>query len=395
MDFPTGLPLPVALAVIAVLGYLVGRRSRAQAVSEADKARRELRRAKLVAKELEQVAESVRKNLANHQLSVARFKDRIGELSGREKEAAWQHFTRVSREFLNSGDWEASAPAIATRTRSEDEFQTCNGPDGARIAYATNGSGFPIVKAPNWMTHLKHDWTSPVYGHWYEFAVQLGKLIRMDLRGFGLSDWDTPSFTFDDMVGDMEVVLDHAQLERFDLVAVSHGCAFAMAYAARHPERVRKLVLVNSFAAGWRVRADPQEIAFRESLLEMNRQRPSFRRSLLGEMFITLYFPSASDELIAWHNEHFQTLGPVPNMEKMIQLASMIDVRDELPKIKAETLIFHADKDGNAPVHVGRQVAEAIAGARFIELDSANHVLLGDEPAWRQFTRQARAFLRG
>jgi pimeloyl-ACP methyl ester carboxylesterase len=127
----------------------------------------------------------------------------------------------------------------------------------------------------------------------------------------------------------------------------------------------------------------------------LNRQRPSFRRSLLGEMFITLYFPSASDELIAWHNEHFQTLGPVPNMEKMIQLASMIDVRDELPKIKAETLIFHADKDGNAPVHVGRQVAEAIAGALFIELDSANHVLLGDEPAWRQFTRQARAFLRG
>ena len=66
-----------------------------------------------------------------------------------------------------------------------------------------------------------------------------------------------------------------------------------MAYAARHPERVRKLVLVNSFAAGWRVRADPEEIAWRESLLEMNRRQPSFRRSLLGEMFITLYFPSA------------------------------------------------------------------------------------------------------
>ena len=100
MDFPTGLPLPVALAVIAVLGYLVGRRSRAQAVSEADKARRELRRAKLVAKELEQVAESVRKNLANHQLSVARFKDRIGELSGREKEAAWQELCGESEQIL-------------------------------------------------------------------------------------------------------------------------------------------------------------------------------------------------------------------------------------------------------------------------------------------------------
>ena len=74
------------------------------------------------------------------------------------------------------------------------------------------------------------------------------------------------------------------------------------------------MVLVNSFAAGWRVRADPEEIAYRESLLEMNRQRPAFRRSLLGEMFITLYFPSASQELIDWHNEHFATLGPVKNM---------------------------------------------------------------------------------
>src|SRR4029450_4832237 len=121
-----------------------------------------------------------------------------------------------------------------------------------------------------------------------------------------------------------------------------HGCAFAMAYAARHPERVRKLVLVNSFAAGWRVRADPQEIAYRESLLEMNRQRPAFRRSLLGEMFITLYFPSASQELIDWDNEDFDVLGPVKNMEPMIELASLIDVHAELGSVKAPTLVCHA-----------------------------------------------------
>jgi pimeloyl-ACP methyl ester carboxylesterase len=166
-----------------------------------------------------------------------------------------------------------------------------------------------------------------------------------------------------------------------------------MAYAARHPERVRKLVLVNSFAAGWRVRADPEEIAWRESLLEMNRRQASFRRSLLGEMFITLYFPSATPELIAWHNEFFETLGPVRNMESMIELASMIDVRGELAKICAPTLVCHAKQDGNAMVHIGRQVAEGIAGARFVELDSANHVLLGDEPAWPVFTRELRTFL--
>ena len=125
----------------------------------------------------------------------------------------------------------------------------------------------------------------------------------------------------------------------------------------------------------------------------MNRRQPSFRRSLLGEMFITLYFPSADQPLIDWHNDLFNTLGPVSNMQKIIEVASLIDVRDELAKVKAPTLVVHANKDGNAPLEVGRQVAEGIAGARFVELDGANHVLLGHEPAWPAFTRELRAFL--
>jgi pimeloyl-ACP methyl ester carboxylesterase len=125
----------------------------------------------------------------------------------------------------------------------------------------------------------------------------------------------------------------------------------------------------------------------------MNRSRPAFRRSLLGEMFITLYFPSASEELIDWHNKLFQTLGPVKSIEPVIELASRIDVRAELPRVRAETLVVHADRDGNAPPQAGREVAEGIAGARFVEGECAKHVLLGDEPAWRVFTREARAFL--
>ena len=100
MDFPFQIPLPVALAVIAVLGYMVGRSSRARAISEAEQARRELRRAKLIAKELEQVAESVRKHLANHHLSVARFKNRVCELSVHDKEAAWQELCGESEQIL-------------------------------------------------------------------------------------------------------------------------------------------------------------------------------------------------------------------------------------------------------------------------------------------------------
>jgi diguanylate cyclase (GGDEF)-like protein len=100
MEFPYEIPLPVALSVIALLGYLAGRGSRARAVHEADKARRELRRAKVIAKELEQIAENVRKNLATHHLNVARFKDRVCELSNQDKDAAWQELCGEAEQIL-------------------------------------------------------------------------------------------------------------------------------------------------------------------------------------------------------------------------------------------------------------------------------------------------------
>jgi pimeloyl-ACP methyl ester carboxylesterase/AraC-like DNA-binding protein len=311
-----------------------------------------------------------------------------------ESEPAWKTFTKVTHQFLDADPTERFiAPIAVPTTKATDEIAYCTAADGAKLVYAVAGEGFPLVKAPNWMTHLEHDWSSPVYGHWLTEGTRTHRLIRADMRGFGMSDWDPPEFTFEAMVGDLATVIDAAGVEQCDLLGVSHGAAIAMAYAARHPERVRKLVLVNSFAAGWRVRADPEEVAWRESLLEMNRRQPSFRRSLLGEMFITLYFPSASPELIAWHNEFFETLGPVRNMEPMIDLASNIDVRDELANVRAPTLVCHARQDGNAMLHVGKQVADGIAGARFVELDSANHILLGDEPAWPVFIREMRAFL--
>lgn len=310
-----------------------------------------------------------------------------------ENEPAWQMFAEISRDFLDAEKDQLPEVHAPVPAAPVDQKAQCTGPDEARITYATSGEGFPFVKAPNWMTHLDHDWTSPVYGHWLEECTREHRLVRGDMRGFGLSEWEPPRFDFEAMLGDFSAMIDAAGVEQCDMLGISHGGALAIAYAARNPERVRKLVLSNAFAAGWRTRADPEEIAWRESLLEMNRRQPSFRRSLLGEMFITLYFPSASQSLIDWHNEHFNTLGPVPNMQRMIDVASWVDVRDDLAKVRAPTIVFHANQDGNAPIAAGRAIADAIEDARFVELDSANHVLLGDEPAWRVFTRELRAFL--
>ncbi len=100
MVFDYHIPLPVALAAIALIGYLVGRGSRARAAQEADKARRELRRAKVIAKELEQIAEEVRKHLATHHLNVAKFKERVTQLGAHDKDAAWQHLCTEAEQIL-------------------------------------------------------------------------------------------------------------------------------------------------------------------------------------------------------------------------------------------------------------------------------------------------------
>ena len=310
-----------------------------------------------------------------------------------ESEPAWAMFAELSRDFLNGGEAAAAVHAEPRKPQAPEVIDYARGSDGAKIAWCETGDGFPLVKAPSWMSHLEVDPVSPAHGHWVKECSRANRFVRCDMRGFGLSDWEPPNLDFEHMVGDLEAVIDAAGVDRFDLLGLTHGGAIALAYAARHPERVRKLVLVNGFAAGWRVRADPEEIAWRESLMEMNRRQPAFRRSLLGEMFITLYYPSASQHIIDWHNENFQKLGPAKNMEPVIELVSRIDIRGELDKIRAPALFFHTRLDGNVPVVAGRQAAEGIADARFIELDTANHFVLEDEPAWQIVRREMRAFL--
>jgi pimeloyl-ACP methyl ester carboxylesterase/AraC-like DNA-binding protein len=276
-----------------------------------------------------------------------------------------------------------------------DDKQTCTAKDGTRIAYALTGHGFPLVKSPTWITNIDTDRSNPSYRHWIWECSRSRRFVRTDMRGFGQSERNPSAFTFDAMVGDLESVIDDLGCEQCDLLGGAHGAAIAIAYAARHPERVRKLVLVNSFAAGWRVRQDPEEMAWRLSLMEMNQREWAFRRSLLGDMFLTLYFPTADQELIDWHNRHFEEFGPVERLVQMIELAADIDVRHALANVRAKTLVCHSRQDANAPLSAGRAVAAAIQGARFVELDSPNHILLGNERAWPVFVTELRAFLGG
>jgi pimeloyl-ACP methyl ester carboxylesterase len=133
----------------------------------------------------------------------------------------------------------------------------CTSFDGVRLAYATDGNGPALVKAGHWLTHLEHDWSSPVWRHWLDDLSRRGTLVRYDERGCGLSDREYPSLSLDAWVDDLAAVVDAAGVERCTLLGMCQGGPIAIAYAARHPERVDRLVLYGSYTRAGSTAARP------------------------------------------------------------------------------------------------------------------------------------------
>lgn len=160
----------------------------------------------------------------------------------------------------------AEPPSEQTKPPTSQDIRSCTTADGVRIAYSVMGEGPPIVQVATWMSQLQFDCESPIWRHWIEGLAAQNQLIRYDQRGGGLSEQDVDDLSFDTLVADLECVVDAARLDRFTLLGHSGGCAIAIAYAARHPERVSHLVLCGGYAQGWRVRGDSDEIARRDAL---------------------------------------------------------------------------------------------------------------------------------
>lgn len=276
----------------------------------------------------------------------------------------------------------------------EQDIRFCTTSDGARIAYARSGQGPPLVKAANWLTHLEYDWKSPLWQAWLEGLGRHRTLIRYDERGCGLSDWDVSDFSFDAWVDDLEAVVEASELDRFALLGISQGGPIAMTYAARHPERVTHLVLYGTYVRG-RLKRDPTPRDFEEAetldkvvRLGWGQENPAFR-----QIFTSLFLPDGTPEQVQAFNE-LQRISTSPeNAARIIAGFNIINVEELAPKIDIPTLVLHARKDARIPFEEGRRVASLIPGARFVPLDSNNHLLLEQEPAWPHFLREVLSFL--
>jgi len=289
---------------------------------------------------------------------------------------------------------DAGSITPADEGRLEQQIRFCRTPDGVTLAYACSGSGPPLVKAANWLTHVDHDWHSRVWRHWLVDLSRRHRLIRYDERGCGLSDWDIKPPSFDSWVNDLETVVDAAGLDRFPLLGLSQGGPVAVAYALRHPERVTKLVLYGTYAKGRRVRATSDE-ARREQLLELELVRlgwgldePVFR-----QVFTSQFMPEGSRELWDDFNELQRRTTSAENAAQVLEMAGDIDVMELAPQVRVPTLVLHPRDDQSTPMKEGRQMASLIPGSRFVALESRNHILLADEPAWPVFLSEVEAFL--
>lgn len=285
------------------------------------------------------------------------------------------------------------APAAEPPTheqRSEHLRQTIRfvcGRGDVQLAVATIGEGTPLVKAANWLTHVELDWHSPVWRHWWSELGRRFRFVRYDARGCGLSDHDVGGRSLSDLdtwTCDLEAVVDDVGLERFVLLGMSQGGAPAMAYALRHPERVSHLVLYGAYARGPRRRGGAQADEW-SAMLDLMRAgwggtNPAFRA-----VFTMTFMPEASSEQIRWFNELQRNS---TDAEHAVLLESAFyehDFSDIARGITVPTLVVHGKEDRAVPYEEGRRLASLIPDAEFVTLDSANHILTADEPAWPEF----------
>jgi len=270
----------------------------------------------------------------------------------------------------------------------------CTSADGTRIAFAQSGEGPPLVRVANWFTHLDLDRQSAVWRHWFDFLSDRHTLIRYDPRGSGLSDRNVDDFSMDRWIEDLDAIVERAGLTRFPLIGLCQGGAVAAAYAARHPERISRLVLYDSYPFGAYAEGVPDRLVQEaRALAEMIEVGWGKRTGAFREGFANLLMPEADKNALQWIGEMQRRSASARNARRMWDAFNEFDIRDVAADIAAPTLVFHGRRDAMVPFEAGRQLASLIPNARFVPLETNNHILLPNEDAWETFCREIEGFL--
>jgi len=278
-------------------------------------------------------------------------------------------------------------------TAVHQRAQFCTSFDGTRIAYAIAGNGPRLVRAPHWLTHITYEWQSSYWVPWLERMTRDYSLLRTDLRGCGLSDRNVSDVSFESLVRDLEAVVESSGWDDFTLYGASQGGGIAIEYAARHPEKVSRLVLNGAYARGYLKRelAPTETAAFDNQirLIEIGWESddPAYR-----QFFATQFMPTANLEQLRGMNELQRVSTSAANAAQLVRTAADIDVRESATRVTCPTLITHSTGDRRVPFEEGRLLAALIPNSTLVPLDSVNHALLPGDRAFESFFEALNAF---
>jgi pimeloyl-ACP methyl ester carboxylesterase len=276
----------------------------------------------------------------------------------------------------------------------QQHIQYCTAPDGVRLAYATIGSGAKLVRTPHWFSHLEHDLDSPVMRHTILALAHRHTVLRYDARGIGMSQREGAEISFDKLVQDLETVVDAAKFDCFILFGLSQGCAQAIAYAARHPDRVSHLILYGGFSRGMLRRDNPQKQAQALDLARgLVRAGWGSHEESHRQFFTSQFIPDGTTADFHSLNE-MQRVATTPEIAEQFLLTNAnIDVVALMPQVKTPTLVLHSKHDTRVHCTLGQEMAAAIPGAKFVGLETRNHLILANEPAHRAMSDAIADFL--
>lgn len=276
----------------------------------------------------------------------------------------------------------------------KQQIRLCTTADGVRVAYASCGKGPPLVKTANWLTHLDLERGSLAWGHWLAAHSRNNRLIRYDPRGSGLSDREVSRLDLDAWVADLEAVVDAAELERFSLIGGCQGCAVAVAYTARHPDRVSRLVLYGGYVRGaYAAHAESEARAAARTLQNVIEMGWGSQAAAFRQLFSGLLLPEGTAEEIESLTELARRSTSAANAARFWEAFHGFDIEEAARRISAPTLVVHVRHDTMVPFDQGRHLASLIDGARFVPLDGNNHILLERDPAWFPYLEEVQSFL--
>jgi class 3 adenylate cyclase/pimeloyl-ACP methyl ester carboxylesterase len=232
------------------------------------------------------------------------------------------------------------------------------------IAYQVTGDGpFDLVLVPGFTSHLEFDWEEPRHAAFLERLASFSRLIRLDKRGTGLSDRHGGVADLETRIDDVRAVMDAVGTERVALLGYHEGGPMSILFAATYPERTRAIALYGTFAT-----------APIHGLDEVQ------RAAVIDDVVthwgdgdgILRFAPDADDVMKAWWGARERLGGSPGAVRNLITSMAITDVRDALPLVQAPTLVLHKTDAAAVPVEKGRELADKIPGARFVELPGSS-----------------------